>query len=165
MSKITTSSIVIAPHWTQNPLSFFQGEAIDLQLQLSPIAEAYRFLEKLDSQKNLNVIRSRFLKIVFHRLKEKLCIHYMRSNDSDDVARIISASGLTSSDLADIKSKISRWTDLGGRIDALCRSIGSNTTHDNSHLGSLFCLPEDCHDELCVRLPNSGADIADYFEV
>lgn len=142
--------------WSQNPSSFFLDESIKLNLENSPIAEAYLCLEQLNRRGEVDIIRSRLLKITFYRLKERLCLSYMRSNNVDDVARIILKSELVRSDADSVKHNIVRWTDQGGRIDALCRSIGSSSTNEDSHLGNLFCLPEDCHDELFVTQIKSG---------
>lgn len=138
------------PQWSQNPRSFFQEGGDVLNLEVSPVAQLYQYLEQLNNRRTIDTIRARFIKIVFHRLKERLCLRYLRSKDVDNVAWILSESGFRSCDFDSIKRKIIRWTDLGGRLDALCRSIGSSAAHEDSHLGNLFCLPEDCHDELCV---------------
>jgi hypothetical protein len=47
-----------------------------------------------------------------------------------------------------IKQRVSRWTDEGKRIDTLCRDINRADSLDDSHLGILFCLPQDIPDEL-----------------
>lgn len=121
-----------------------------LDLENSPITHIYEYLEQLDLRQNIDTIRARFVKIAFHRLKERLGVRYMRTDSVDDIVTIVSKSGLTSNVRGDIKTKINRWTDIGRRIDSLCRSIGGSSAHENSHLGNLFCLPEGCHDELYV---------------
>lgn len=81
----------------------------------------------------------------------------MRSNDRETIARIISSSGIVTSSLDAIKQDVSRFTDEGRRIDTLCRDLGSVDTCRDSHLGNLFCLPDDIHDELYVtRMKSSG---------
>ncbi|PWY75279.1 hypothetical protein BO94DRAFT_549537 [Aspergillus sclerotioniger CBS 115572] len=76
----------------------------------------------------------------------------MCSNFVDDVVAIISKSGVVKDITDDIKSKVTSWTDAGKRIDTFCQNIGSSAGHENSHLGNLFCLPDDCHDELWVTI-------------
>lgn len=125
-----------------------------LEFTVSPMAQAYRYLEQLECRGAIDTVRARFLKIVFYRLKERLGLQYMRSNNVVDMAKIISNSGLVSCDIDIIKSKITRWTDLGRRIDLFCRSIGASYTNEESHLGNIFCLPEHCNDELSVKGSN-----------
>lgn len=125
-----------------------------LDLEISPIPHIYEYLERLDLRQNINTIRARFVKVAFYRLKERLGVRYMRSDSVDEMVTIISKSGVASNVPAGIKTKVSHWTDIGRRIDSLCRSIGGCATHEDSHLGNLFCLPEDCNDELCVTKTN-----------
>ncbi|QKX64386.1 uncharacterized protein TRUGW13939_11560 [Talaromyces rugulosus] len=157
-SMITVSQAVeaIVPQCSQNPLSFFMESDNALDLESSPVSQVYQYLQQLDCRMIINTIRARFLKIAFHRLKERLNLRYMRSNNVDNMAQIISRSGVVDCDLDSIKRKIAQWTDLGGRIEALCRSIGSCTTYEDSHLGNLFCLPADCHDEFIRVLKYTG---------
>ncbi|KAL4899406.1 hypothetical protein BDW74DRAFT_171569 [Aspergillus multicolor] len=146
------------PYWIDNPLSFFQEEGSVLDLKTSPIIDFYNYLGQLDLRGKVDNIRARFVKVIFHRLKERLGLRYMRSNSVDVMVTIISKSGMDSRDMDNIKSKITRWTDTGKRIDLLCRSIGGSAGHENSHLGNLFCLPEDCHDELLLGLKGLDRD-------
>lgn len=160
MPKITPSQDLLAnvPCWINNPSLFFQDEGSMLNLEASPITGIYQYLDGLDLRRKIDNIRARIVKIVFHRLKGRLGVRYMRSNCVDDVATIISKSSVTSLDPNDIKTKIIRWTDTGKRIDTLCRSIGGSSGHENWHLGNLFCLPEDCHDEFIRLLGLTGPD-------
>lgn len=140
------------PQWTQDPSSFFHesGSMLDFTTQekAKMVAQIYQYLERLSSRGFVDTIRARFLKILFSRLKERLGSQYLREDRIEDLALIISGSGLVGSDFEVIKSKITRWIDLGRRIDSLCLSIGTSGTDENSHLGNLFHLPELCTDEL-----------------
>lgn len=147
---ISQDLMASASNWNEDPSSFFRDKSINLDLENSPIAGAYLCLEQINRREKIDIIRARLLKTVFYRLKMRSSLKYMRSNNADDVASIIFNSGLVSSDLDRVKRNIVRWTDQGGRIDALCRSIGGYCTDKDSYLGNLFCLPEDCHDELSV---------------
>ncbi|KAL5335636.1 hypothetical protein BJX70DRAFT_390556 [Aspergillus crustosus] len=160
MTKITPPQELLAdvPSWTNNPWLFFQEEGSILDLTASPLSGMYQYLDGLELRRKIDIIRARFVKIVFHRLKERLNLRYMRSNCIDNVATIILNSGMTSYNLDDIKTKVTRWTDIGNRIDTLCRGIGGSAGHENSHLGNLFCLPEDCHDELLLGLAGPDRD-------
>ncbi|KAJ6105259.1 hypothetical protein N7523_010069 [Penicillium sp. IBT 18751x] len=146
--------------WSQNPSSFFKDESLRLDLESSPVAEAYLCLQQLGRREEVDIIRARLLKIVFSRLKERLCLHYMRSNDVDDMAKIILKSGLvqSESDKVKVKGNIIRLIDQGGRIDAFCRSIGGSSTNEDWHLGNLFCLPQDYHDEFIRLLGYTGPE-------
>lgn len=148
--KITPSQDLLAdvPCWIQDPSLFFQERGNTLDLENSPTAHIYEYLERLNLRRDIDTIRARFIKIVFHRLKERLGATYLRSDSVDDMVTIISKSSLTNT--GNIKSKINHWTDIGRRTDAFCRDIGGSAAHENWHLGNLFCLPEDCNDELYV---------------
>lgn len=139
-----------ASDWNENPSSFFRDEGINLDLEKSPIATAYLCLENIDRRKKVDTIRARLIKTAFYRLKIRSSLRYMRSNNVDDIASIVYNSGLVRCNLDTMKRNIVRWTDQGGRINALCQSIGGSSTDEDSYLGNLFCLPEDCHDELSV---------------
>ncbi|KAL2801717.1 hypothetical protein BJX63DRAFT_441943 [Aspergillus granulosus] len=160
MRKITPPQDLLAgvPSWMDNPSLFFQEEGSMLDLEASPIPGIYKYLDGLTLRRQVDKIRARFVKIVFHRLKERLGLRYMRSDCVDNMVTIISKSGLASHDLDDIKSKITRWTELGKKIDTLCQSIGGSASHEDWHLGNLFCLPEDCHDELLLGLTGKDRD-------
>ncbi|KAJ6038808.1 hypothetical protein N7499_003671 [Penicillium canescens] len=151
--KIAVSETLMAnvPKWLEKASSFFLDEKINLDLEDSPIAGAYLCLEKLERREGIDLIRARFLKVVFHRLKGELCLPYLRSDDVDEVTRIILNAELVSSDSFSVKSNFVRWADQGAKIDAFCRSIGGSSKNDNAHFGNLFCLPIDCHDEF-IRL-------------
>lgn len=149
------------PRWMDDSFSFFQEDENSLDLTRSPLAESYQYLGRLNRRIKTNIIRARFIKILFPRLKERLCLRYLRSNDRETIARIISSSGTVTSCLDDIKKNVTRLTDEGGRIDRLCRNLGSVDTCKDSHLGNLFCLPDDIHDELYVTWLKSSAKNAD----
>jgi hypothetical protein len=150
MRKIVLPQDVLAdvPNWTENPSLFFCDEGSKLDLEFDPIPGMYKYLDGLTVRRTIDKIRERFVKIVYHRLKERLSLGYIRSDCVDDVLAITSKSGLISHESDDIKSKITRWSKLGKKLDTFCLSIGGSASHDNWHLGNLFCLPEDCHDEL-----------------
>lgn len=151
-SKIAISQSLMAnvPRWSEDSFSFFQEDKNSLELTRSPLAQSYQYLGRLDRRIKTNTVRARFVKILFPRMKERLCIRYLRSNDRETIARIISSSGIVTSRLDDIKHNVIRLTDEGRRIDTLCRNLGSVDTCRDSHLGNLFCLPDDIHDELYV---------------
>lgn len=162
-SRIAVSQSFMAnvPRWMDDSFSFFQEDENSLDLTRSPLAESYQYLGRLNRRIKTNIIRARFIKILFPRLKERLCLRYLRSNDRETIARIISSSGTVTSCLDDIKKNVTRLTDEGGRIDRLCRNLGSVDTCKDSHLGNLFCLPDDIHDELYVTWLKSSAKNAD----
>lgn len=150
LPKISPRQDLLAkvPDWINAPSSFFGEDGSALDLKTSPITEIYQYLNGLNLRGTVDYIRARIIKVVFHRLKERLGRRYLRSNYVDYVATIISKSSVVDHEPNDIKAKIIGWTDTGQRIDSLCRSIGGSAGHENWHLGNLFCLPEDCHDEL-----------------
>ncbi|CAG8897634.1 unnamed protein product [Penicillium nalgiovense] len=95
---------------------------------------------------------------MYHRLKDRLCINQMRSNNVEKVAHAILKSGLVSSDLETIKHQVTGWTNEGRRIDALCQDIGCAEAKGDTHLGNLFCFPGDIHDEFIRAIPLGGPE-------
>jgi hypothetical protein len=126
-----------ASDWTDNPLSFFKEDQARLSLKEEPLAEAYKYLIKLGKRAALDIIRGRLLKVLFHHLRERLGVQRLRSNRVQNIAQIISRSGLVED--CDIKT-ITKWLDEGNRIDGLCREIGSIQGIRYSHLRNLFYL-------------------------
>lgn len=55
---------------------------------------------------------------------------------------------LVTKDLTEVKLAVSRWANEGKRIESLCRDVSSSDITKNEHLGALFRLPKDVHDEL-----------------
>ncbi|CAG8410941.1 unnamed protein product [Penicillium salamii] len=94
---------------------------------------------------------------MYHRLKNRLCIDQMRSNNVEKASHIILESGLISSDLETITRQVTGWTNEGRRIDALCQDIGCAEAKNDTHLGNIFCFPGDVHDEFIRAIPLSGA--------
>ncbi|KAJ6168244.1 hypothetical protein N7497_001087 [Penicillium chrysogenum] len=145
--------------WESDPLLFFtEDSGISLDLGRDSLAGSYNYISRLERRTETDTIRLRLWKVTYHRLKERLCLNYLRTDNMETVAQIISRSGMTedASDL--IKQRVSRWTDEGKRIDTLCRDINRADSLDDSHLGILFCLPQDIPDELIRALPLTGPD-------
>lgn len=134
--------------WKEHPLLFFTEDGSTLDLDKLPLARSYKYLTNVHGRRESDTIRSRFLKVMYHRLKDRLCINQMRSNNVEKVAHAILKSGLVSSDLETIKHQVTGWTNDGRRIDALCQDIGCAEAKGDTHLGNLFCFPGDIHDEL-----------------
>ena len=134
--------------WEHDPFLFFtEDSGISLNLQQDLFTGSYNYVSRLERGTETNRMRLRLWKVVYHRLKERLCRNHLRTDDADTVAQIISRSGMAEDELGLIRRRISRWTDEGKRIDALCRDLDRSKSLDNSHLGILFCLPADIPDE------------------
>lgn len=119
-----------------------------LDLTSSPLEESYKYLEGLERRSGRDTMRSRFMKVVYHRLRDRLCANQLRTDNAKTAAHIIFQSGMVGSDFNLVKQRVCRWTHEGRKIDALCRDIDRDKSLDNLHLGNLLCLPEDVHDEL-----------------
>jgi hypothetical protein len=155
--KTPNKSKITLPHaftaklqlWETNPLLFFtEDSGISLDLGRDPLAGSYNYLSRLERRTDTDTIRLRLWKVIYHRVKERLCLNYLRTDNMETVARIISRSGITEDESDLIKQRVSRWTEEGKRIDTLCRDINKPISLDDSHLGTLFCLPQDIPDEL-----------------
>ncbi|KAJ5346859.1 uncharacterized protein N7506_000112 [Penicillium brevicompactum] len=144
--------------WKERPLLFFTEDDSTLDLDELPLAQSYKYLTKVHERRESDTIRSRFLKVMYHRLKNRLCIDQMRPNNVEKAAHIILKSGLVSSDLETITRQVTGWTNEGRRIDALCQDIGCAEAKNDTHLGNIFCFPGDVHDEFIRAIPLSGPD-------
>jgi hypothetical protein len=133
------------PEWRADIKGFFDAEN-SLQLdQRHPIAGSYEFLLQLENRGERDTWRIRLLKVVFYRLIKRFCIHYKRSNHVERAIAITRKSGIVQDDPALVGTRITTWSDIGRRLDLLCREIsdaGESGTDDFRHLGLLFCLPE-----------------------
>jgi hypothetical protein len=93
--------------WVKNPLEFF-CDADDHIIKLN-LSSFYRTLLHLDRRRYNDLIRSRFLKVIFHRLRQSLGIQRLHSHSVDNIARIISTAGLVKDSLDEIKNHINGW--------------------------------------------------------
>lgn len=155
--KAPNKSRITIPHaftaklhlWESDPLLFFtEHSGISLDFGRDSLAGSYNYISRLERRTETDTIRLRLWKVTYYRLKERLCLNYLRTDNMETVAQIISRSGMTEDESDLIKQRVSRWTDEGRRIDALCRDINRADSLDDSHLGTLFCLPQDIPDEL-----------------
>lgn len=114
-----------------------------------PIAIFYEELSEAEVRNSGDVIRLRFLKVLFHHLKDRFCVTYLRPNAVDWLTTRIREAGLDGGDTSKISVKIKDWAYLGGKYDALCREIGAcEAVGGYNYLGNLFRLPEDITDRL-----------------
>lgn len=134
--------------WENDPLSFFRESNVELDFDGSALAKTYVFLDKLEQRKEKDILRSRFVKVLYYRLKNRLSLSYVRSNNMETMAQIISRAGTASTDAEVIKKNISKWVKQGRKFDALCKDVNKAKSLEDTHLGVLFCLPSDIHDEL-----------------
>ncbi|KAJ6012623.1 hypothetical protein N7522_002978 [Penicillium canescens] len=165
--KAPNKSIITPPHaftaklhvWENDPLLFFtEDSGISLDLERDSLAGSYNYMSRLQRRTETDTIRLRLWKVTYYRLKERLCLNYLRTDNMETVVQIISRSGMTEDEPDLIKKRVSRWTDEGKRIDTLCRDINRAKSLDDSHLGTLFCLPQDIPDEHIRTLPLTGPD-------
>lgn len=114
-----------------------------------PIATIYQGLTEAETRSSADLIRLRFLKVLFHHLQDRFCVTYLRLNSVEWMTRRVIAAGLDSSDEEKISLRIKDWACVGARYDALCRELGSyNAAQDYRYLGNLFRLPSDFTDRL-----------------
>ena len=141
------------PQWKHNIHSFFTEEdALDLNLD-HPIAESYRLLLQLETRGEKDTWRTRFLKVVFHRLLRKISgSHYVRSADVTRASTIIENSGIVNDRSEQIGTRFIAWGKTGQRLELLCEDLldakdrCNDGRNKEKHLGFLFCLPEHVTD-------------------
>lgn len=135
------------PNWENTPELFFEEAGNAFDSASFGLAQFYRYLETLERKRTKDTIRSRFIKVSYHRLTNRLCLEQLRTKGIESMAEIIITSGMVTHDKEEIKQHIYKWAKEGKRIDELCRDLSKSKSADNSHLGYLFCLPPDVHDE------------------
>ncbi|KAG0156025.1 hypothetical protein PDIDSM_3201 [Penicillium digitatum] len=133
--------------WQDNPFSFFTEGSLHIDPTESPLFQLYIYLKDLEGRREKDILRSRLIKVLYYRLKNRLCINNVRPNDVEIVAQIISKTGTMRGDLKEVKETISKWIKEGKRLDVLCKDISRTDSLENKHLGVLFCLPYDTHDK------------------
>lgn len=147
--KVSQSLEINLDSWMESPLSFFvDAPNPKFDLEQNPLAQSYNFLLHLESHREIDLIRARFLKVVFHHLKERLSLCYVRSDNLQRLAQIILRSGLVESSLGTIKEGLRGWIIEGGRIDSLCKDMNGSSFAGCKYLGILFYLPAHVNSEL-----------------
>ena len=139
--------------WTTNHCTLFDEIEIPVFPGLSPcypIATSYKLLLEVESRKNRDTIRARFLKVLFFYLKDRFCVTNVQANAVDWISQAIRAAGLEDSNSDVISSNIRNWIKVGARYDSLCRDLGNYNVEDYRYLGVLFRLPDDVTDRLWV---------------
>ena len=114
---------------------------------ICPIAAFYEDLSRAEIRNSGDAIRLRFLKVLFHQLKDRFCATYLRSDAVEWIAERVIAAELDDGDSGRITNNIKEWAYVGGRYESLSRDLGnSNAAQDYKYLGSLFRLPDDITD-------------------
>lgn len=137
--------------WTEDPDSFLLPNTNkELITQgVCPVAMFYGKLSEAEIQGAGDVIRLRFLKVLFYHLKERFCVTYQGATAIDWLTTRVSAAGLDNGDTSKISGKLKEWVYLGGKYDALCRDLGRyQVVEGYKYLGILIRLPDNFTDRL-----------------
>lgn len=135
--------------WNTDLRSFLEanGTTESSRVLTCPIAACYEELSNAEIRNSGDTIRLRFLKVLFHHLKDRFCVTYLRPNAVDWITQRVLAAGLDDGDSGRVTHKIKDWAYVGGRYEALSRDLGDyNVVQDYKYLGSLFRLPDDVTD-------------------
>lgn len=115
--------------------------------EASSLVLFYQLLICFNHRQTKDLIRSRFLKVIFYALKRKLGAERLHphsvGNSLGIIAQMISASQLTNIPLETIKTCVKDWSKEGKKLDMICRDLYGYSDENHGHLGILFCLPED----------------------
>lgn len=136
------------PQWKNNiHSSFTEEDALDLNLD-HPIAESYRLLLQLEKRGERDTWRTRFLKVVFHRLLKKTSGgHYVQSADVTRASTVIEKSGIGDHS-EQIGMRFIAWGKTGQRLELLCKDLldprdgCGDDRNEEEHLSFLFRLPK-----------------------
>ncbi|KAJ5654841.1 hypothetical protein N7490_001844 [Penicillium lividum] len=139
--------------WGKDHRSFLDITLPSCPAKTCPIAAVYRNLTHVETRTAGDTIRLRFLKVLLHHLKQRLCVTYLRTNAVQWMAYRVTAAGLGDSDLGSISENIKDWAYVGGRYDALCEELGEDydVSVDYKYLGNLFRLPDDVSDRFVAK--------------
>lgn len=124
--------------WLANPLSFF-GDKDDMKF--SPFS-CYQRLLSFEEHNEVDILRSRFIKIVFSRMRHSLQAKRLiaGSKNIKEVVQRINEAGLVDKP-EEIEKRVIRWSRDGKKLDDLCRELYQNRESGDKHLSLLFCLP------------------------
>lgn len=103
----------------------------------------YQLLIHFEHRRDNDLIRSRFLKVIFYALKQSMGLQRLHARSMEAIAQIISGSQLVPSPPDIIKSHLSDWSNEGKKLDDLCRDVQDQMNDGHGYLGILFCLPKD----------------------
>ncbi|KAJ5291478.1 P-loop containing nucleoside triphosphate hydrolase protein [Penicillium angulare] len=128
----------LVKEWLQNPISFFSSE---LTLHEKPFGSTCQYLQSLGSSSELDRVRKRIVKALFHRLRKRLGTNRLTQSVVKDLAKIASNSTHFKISFETMKN----WLDEGKRLDSLCWAIAGNKKEGSQpqnyfYLGSLFFL-------------------------
>lgn len=145
---VPESLMKFIPQWKNNIQSFFTEEdALDLNLD-HPVAESYRLLLQLENRGQRDTWRTRFLKVVFHRLLKRISSgQYTQSADATKATTIIRNSGIGDNS-EQIGERLIAWGKTGQRLELLCKDLldardrCDDGRKEEEHLGFLFRLPK-----------------------
>ncbi|KAE8421461.1 hypothetical protein BDV36DRAFT_280766 [Aspergillus pseudocaelatus] len=166
-SNIDISSMLkdCLPRWKDDLNTFFTDEdslAIDIN---RPIAGSYNYLLQLEKRAEKDIWRSRFFKVVFHRLLQETCGTHKRSAGVQRAVTLIEKSGVVSDNREEIGVHCTAWGSTGRRLELLCKDLqkmrnedGHNQVNEDDrnveddecnreYLGFLFRLPEYMTDD------------------
>ncbi|KAH3209011.1 hypothetical protein KXV77_008057, partial [Aspergillus fumigatus] len=166
VEKITPPSELLGdlPRWTKEPHSFLcDKDPLKASFGQEPLKETYEYMFCLDSRSQTDRIRTRFIKLVFYRLKKELNISNLTKEHRDRLANMINKSGVLG-DNEEIGNKVAKWIPHGKKYDNLCNELalrlksGTPATafEENKRLGFLFCLNEESDNFWEVDLPMEG---------
>ncbi|KAI2670342.1 hypothetical protein LCP963914a_9866 [Penicillium roqueforti] len=116
-----------------------------------PVAAIYQELREAEIRSSGDIMRMRFLKVLFHHLSDRFCVTYLRPNAVEWITRRVVGANLDDGDTLKISGKIKDWAFVGARYDALCRDLGNYTVEDYRYLGNLFRLPDDVTDRFMLK--------------
>jgi hypothetical protein len=134
--------------WAKNPSDFFlNADKTITDFEAPALSFFYRSLLHFEHRRNNDLIRSRFLKVLFSKMKHELGLQRLHSHSSEILANIILESPLVGHDQDDIKENIIQWSKEESKIDNLCRDIDDSSDDGYRYLGTLFCLPGDIRKE------------------
>lgn len=129
--------------WMEDPAKFFRDpEDDDIGFGVSPLTFLYQTLLRVQYRRENDLYRSRFLKVLFFNLKEKLSVQRLHSQSLDTITRIISETDLVRQDQETIKKNVVQWSKEGKKLDNLCRELHEGYLTRHQYLGVIFCLPE-----------------------
>ncbi|CAI7599311.1 unnamed protein product [Penicillium viridicatum] len=145
--------------WTLDSHDFLrESQNHDVNWEAPALVLFYQLLIYFEHRRDNDLIRSRFLKVIFYALKESMGLQRLHAQSVEAIAQIISGSQLGRSSPETIKSHLSDWSNEGKKLDNLCRDIHEDINDGHGYLDMLFCLPKDVGKEYLRVLPQNGKE-------
>ncbi|KAJ5557889.1 hypothetical protein N7513_003475 [Penicillium frequentans] len=141
------------PDWTNEPLSFFHENKLNVSKDLLDSIDKY-VGGLLQSTRDFDSVRLRILQMTYYRVKDEiLAKQRLRGNEAkENLINTLQQGGLNA---RTPNHKPLQWVTRGQRLAEICKDMGHKRQTDYCYTANLFLLDDKTDTEL-YRLPLNG---------